>query len=187
MYARVNVLLAQFGHCNIDIKLKLFQSYCMSLYGAMLLDYTDPSFNILNVAWRKCIRRILCVDNRTHCNLLPYIAACKPLPVVLHQRLINFLHKSMRSENTILNFCSMVGSDRGNYSLFGRNLLFLCHTYEFSEDIFSSRHPPRINATWDEDLARRGAQIASFLNYRSVCNSDDSAHITEIIDFLCLT
>ena len=36
MYAKLNVLYLKFGMCSPDVLYKLFNSYCMSLYGSQL-------------------------------------------------------------------------------------------------------------------------------------------------------
>ena len=49
----VNLLMAQFSRTNIDIKYKLFKSFCMSVYGSPLWNYSDKVCEVLYVAWRK--------------------------------------------------------------------------------------------------------------------------------------
>ena len=74
LYGRVNVLMSQFGHCHPLTRLELFRSYCSSLYGIELVNVMDnANMERLFTAWRKCLRRILGINPRTHCDLLSYI------------------------------------------------------------------------------------------------------------------
>ena len=51
--------MADFGTSSSDTLLKLFMHYCTSLYGITLIDITSASFTKIELAWRKCIHRVL--------------------------------------------------------------------------------------------------------------------------------
>ena len=76
MYAKLNLLYCQFGICSPDVLYKLFNSYCMSLYGSQLWNYENKSvMDSLYIAWRKCVQRIFNIPCNTHCKLIPL--SCK--------------------------------------------------------------------------------------------------------------
>ena len=49
---RVNVLISYFGAMNIDTKFKLFNIFCMNVYGSVLWDYSSHHVNCFYTAWR---------------------------------------------------------------------------------------------------------------------------------------
>ena len=59
LYAKSNKLLHTFSHCTTDLKLKLFDSYCTSLYCPFLwTNYTKRTFSKLSVAFNNNYRKI---------------------------------------------------------------------------------------------------------------------------------
>ena len=60
LYARYNVLLRKFHMCSMDVKVKLFNTYCSPIYTAQLWwNHTACSFQILNVCYNNILRRLL--------------------------------------------------------------------------------------------------------------------------------
>ena len=56
---QTNSVLCFFNKLNTSVKLKLFKSYCSSLYGSELWSLDSNHVDIICVAWRKALRRIL--------------------------------------------------------------------------------------------------------------------------------
>ena len=55
----VRDLLAEFSFVDSSTLSRLFDSYCMNLYGSQLFRYNDiKSMELLYVTWRKSIRKI---------------------------------------------------------------------------------------------------------------------------------
>ena len=118
---RTNVILSQFKHLSLKSKIQIFNSNCMSYYGGCLCSLESGCFNDLNVAWRVSVRRILGVDRRTHCNLLPYLMNRNPPSAEISMRMVNFFKKNINSchegikfyfENCLINktstmFCNL--------------------------------------------------------------------------------
>jgi hypothetical protein len=88
LYSRVNVLVAQFGHCFSTTKYKLFKSFGMSLYGCVIWNFTPRKLERFCVAWRKSVRKIFNVPYLTHSNLLPLICADLSPELQLHVNII---------------------------------------------------------------------------------------------------
>ena len=60
LYARGNVLLRKFHMCSMDVKVKLFNTYCSPMYTAQLWwNHTVYSFHRLNVCYNNILRRLL--------------------------------------------------------------------------------------------------------------------------------
>ena len=52
IYAKTNKLLHMFGHCTVDVKIALFNSYCTSLYCSFLWTYFKSQHLAFNNADR---------------------------------------------------------------------------------------------------------------------------------------
>ena len=68
-YCWVNSVLYDFKYIPCDVKAKLFDSYCLDVYGSQLWNYSKHDVDMFFTAWRKSIRRLWKIPNTTHCNL----------------------------------------------------------------------------------------------------------------------
>ena len=97
--SKTNYLLSEFSFTESISLSKLFDSYCMSVYGSQLWQYNKC--NIIEpfyTAWRKCIKRIWNISPRTHNNLLCHINNCLPIEVQLDKRCIKYIWNLINSE-----------------------------------------------------------------------------------------
>ena len=117
----VNMFLYRFKTCNPSIKIKLFQQYCMALYGSQIWPLWQNNIGDLCTKWNVAIRRILGVPNRTHRDLLPLITGLPPVEVSLHCRLIKFYRSLNKSKNPIVKYISEYAVTAANSPL-GRNV-----------------------------------------------------------------
>ena len=57
-----------------NVKRKLFNSFCMAVYGSQLWDYSSTNVpEAFYTAWRKCLWRIDGLPNKTHKIILPVL------------------------------------------------------------------------------------------------------------------
>ena len=105
LYMRTNQLLSSFGFIKGNVKRKLFNSFCMAVYGSQLYDYSTNVPEAFYTAWRKCLRRIDGSPDKTHKIILPVLWDVKPIHVQLQKRLVNFINKNAKSENEIIKIC----------------------------------------------------------------------------------
>ena len=71
-------------------KIKLFNSQCLSLYGAQLWNLKDPDVEQLIVTWRKCVRSLLGLPFSTRSYILPYIMNSFNILDTIMERQANF-------------------------------------------------------------------------------------------------
>jgi hypothetical protein len=100
---QVNFVLHNFSHCSYDVKYELLKSFCTSYYGSPLWNMASKCMSAFYVTWRKAIRKIFDVPNRTHCDLLPIIADCKHIETQLLCRMVKFIYGAVSSQNLCLN------------------------------------------------------------------------------------
>ncbi len=119
--SRVNGVLSNFSHCQLDVLYKLFTYYCTSYYGSCLWSLEDSKIEQFYVAWRKSLRKIFKLPSRSHCKLLPIIANCIPIYEQLLCRLYKFAVEA-RTSNNIINRLLMSVVLNGSKSSVSRSL-----------------------------------------------------------------
>ena len=117
----VNMFLSRFKVCSPSIRIKLFQQYCMSLYGSQIWPLWHRSIDNLCTKWYIALRRVIGLPYRTHRDLLPLIASQMPIEVSLQCRLIKFYRSISASENSIVKYLSCF-SVTSHSSTLGRNI-----------------------------------------------------------------
>jgi hypothetical protein len=130
---QANNVICSFNKCEAVVRLKLFQSYCLSFYGSVLWDLSNMSIETICTAWRIALRRIWNVPNLTHGKLLAGISLCLPLMDEFRCRFISFVIKCVDSSSDLVKLVSRnaVFNDREN-SILGRNILSCCLHYGVS-------------------------------------------------------
>jgi hypothetical protein len=131
-YQRVNVTLATFHNAFSWIKYKLFNTFCMSVYGSIQWNFSSRDCEEFYVAWRKCVRRVWGISPRTHCNLLPDICQDLSVEAQLHKRLLKFVYKAVHSQNTCLATCAHLALN-GSRSNTCSSINYICHRYNISK------------------------------------------------------
>lgn len=169
LYGRFNVLMSQFRKCSYQTVFQLFNTFCMSLYGAMLWDYNDNSVERLYTAWRKCVRRIFNLNPRTHCDLLGYIAVSRSINLLLHQRLYNYIRKCSLSKNSLVLAVTKLAFN-GSTSTLGSNIKFLKTKYGTT-----FKCPLQLSQTPNIDNEIKGNIIRELLSY-------EIYHVIQLID-----
>ena len=103
MTKAANGLFATFGRINPLIHTFLFQSYCLSLYGACLWNLSCKSLRSLEIAFNKCLRKIWSLPLNTHTSILHCTAGVQSLFSVVCGRSNSFSMKASSSPNRIVN------------------------------------------------------------------------------------
>ena len=169
----VNTICARFKFISTNARYTLFKSYCMSLYGCQLWDLESRHIDLFYVAWRKCVRRVLNINNRTHCSLLPHICSDVPINVQLINRFNKFYKSVLNSNNAFVRYCGKIAAN-GSRSAFSNsvnvaNVHRCCHK--------------SVNNYSDETIQQTAGTIKDFINMRD--SSPYDANIQCIIDYLC--
>ena len=124
-----NFIMSTYSFCAYDIKYKLFQSYCMSIYGCVLWNISGKYIERFYVTWRKCIRRLLKLPYKTHSSYLPCIVDDLPVEIQIHKRFLTFFHTSITSKNNVLRTCSQLALN-GSNSTACKNLNYIWFKYK---------------------------------------------------------
>ena len=80
---------SDFEHINSTLQCRLVKQYCWSFYGSPLWSFMSNGFRNICISWRKALRKIGKISNRTHCNLVDMLSDSDPL----EQRLVHIFKK----------------------------------------------------------------------------------------------
>lgn len=134
---QTNHVLCFFNKLDMHVKLKLFVSYCSSIYGCELWTLNSPSVEYFCVAWRKALKRILGLPFNCHSYLLPFISNTLPIFDEICKRAARFIISCLSSPNklvfSVARYCVMYARYG---SIVGSNALFCCERYQWSYDQF---------------------------------------------------
>ena len=100
-WSSFNIFRADFGHISSQLKNVLFQKYCCVFYGSAMIQS-------LCVDWRKALRCVWSVNNRTHCDIITSLSNQFPLILRLKKRFIKFISNCLVSQNNIVKIISQV-------------------------------------------------------------------------------
>ena len=103
LYARGNVLLRKFHMCSMDVKVKLFNTYCSPMYTAQLWwNHTVYSFHRLNVCYNNILRRLL--RRPRYCSASGLFAECgiPNCKAVIRSLIYNFITRLNESTNDVI-------------------------------------------------------------------------------------
>ena len=128
LFTNLNHILAVFGNSNYKVKHRLFNSFCVILYGCVLWDYTCKDIKRIFISWRKCIRKLLFIPEQTHCNLLPLLVDDIPVESQLHKSVLKFVAGLLDSNNIYSNLCVTLALN-GSGSKMCKNINFICQKY----------------------------------------------------------
>ena len=130
---QVNSVLCFFNNLNSSIKYKLFQSYCMSVYGCELWSLSNDKINDLCIAWRKSLRRVWGLPYNTHCYILPLLSQCLPLFDEICSRSLSFIKSCLLHKSKLVSEVSNYAIRYGRYNSFlGHNALFCVRRYNIN-------------------------------------------------------
>ena len=96
----------------------------MSLYGCVLWDLSSSNVNQFYVSWRKCIRQLIGINQRSHGNYFHLIVNDIGIEDQLLKRFVKFFNGVIESENQIVKFCASMAVNGTNSSVC-RNLNYI--------------------------------------------------------------
>ena len=97
-----NIFRSDFGHINSTLQCRLFKQYCCSFYGSPLWYFMSNGFRNICISWRKALRKIWKISNRTHCNLVAMLSDSDPLEKRLVQIFKKFSDKALMYGSRLL-------------------------------------------------------------------------------------
>lgn len=182
LYKNFNILMAQFSHVSMAVKYKLFRSFCMSVYGAALWNFESRNCESFYVAWRKCIKRLFGIPQRTHSYLISHICCDFPVNVQLHCRFVNFVESCIASKNELVRVACCIGIANPNSNIASSNS-FINSKYSLTDMKNRKTQIQNVYQTnVDTNQMREGTLVRDMLDLFYECNDYD---ILDIIEDIC--
>ena len=138
LYRKTNLLMGQFGHASTRVKYHLFKRFCMPMYGYQMWNISTSYMEKFYTAWRKCIRRLLGIPNRTHNNLVHLLVGEFNINTQIEQRISNFYISLCINSNFYVRTCLKLTLN-GSVSSLAHSLRHLnfAETQEVTTETFS--------------------------------------------------
>jgi hypothetical protein len=192
MTQKTNMLKAHFSRVPHDTAYVLFKTYCMPLYGCVLLDLNDRSMERLFVTWRKCIRSLLALPLRTHSHLLHLICSDIPIYVQIYCRFIKFLRSLTICNNHLVSLCLKLAL-RGSRSKVANSISLMSQKFNVRRDDVPSLSLCGLHDDDDnDDDLRKSGMICELLDERWCLSMPfeqsflNAYEINAIIEYLCV-
>ena len=156
----------------------------MSLYSALLCDYSSKPIKSIFTAWRKAVRRLYRLPYKTHCDLLPLIVNDLPCEVQLHMRFVSFFNSVCRSTSQLTRICSRLCIVGGNSNV-SKSMCFIRLIYHIPINVFSCGNVSQIrqiihmNRKQDTELNLAHAALVRFPGWMSKISYTKSAVIDQ--------
>ena len=94
--------LHSFSPCNPHVKSKLFDSFCLSLYGSALWFSSSPELRSLEVTFNNILRRIWSLPRTCHTGILHCTAQLNSLYNIVVRRSSKLLSAALKSQSSLV-------------------------------------------------------------------------------------
>ena len=123
MIRKANCLFASFSGVGPAILSRLFQSYCLSLYGSCLWSLSSPAIRNIEVAFNKILRKIWRLHYRSHTAIVHLVANLPSLFNVVFHRCHSLCIAASKCPSTLVRVIFR-DSAAVSYSFCGYNSLY---------------------------------------------------------------
>jgi hypothetical protein len=96
------VNLNYFNKLDLLVRIKLFQSFCTSMYGCELRSLADRVIAEFYVAWKKSLRRVLNLPGDSHSYLLSLLSCTLPDFIGICKRSARFISSCLNSRSILV-------------------------------------------------------------------------------------
>ena len=160
---KANCMLHSFSPCNPLVKTKLFDSFCLSLYGSALWFSSSPELRSLEVSFNNILRRIWSLPRMCHTGILHCTAHLNSIYNIVVRRSSKLLSAALKSQSSVVRDV-FAQSSTLTYTSQGYNL------------IYGSRHKKIYS---DQDVL-----CANFIRDVRLA-PDDNSHLSDDIMYVC--
>ena len=169
-YRQFNMFKCCFSSLPSAIQMDLFEKYCSSFYGCVLIPFTQ-CLKKLQVTWRKALRQIWRLSNRTHCYIVKCLSSGNcDLHMFVNRFLKFFLNMYNHSVSVIRHVCRV--SLCSSLSVLYENFIFCCNALKFEQNLVLAKTSQEISKI-----------VRSFFN--SNCKNVTNQCCTDVVRELC--
>ena len=134
---QANSVLFQFKGCDPGTKMKLFNAYCLSLYGCSLWRLDAPDLKSLNVSFNKVIRRIWKLPYNCHTSIAHSVGLTASIYNIIYSRFKKLLSSASSHPSRLIRSVFRDSSQICNSSFVVYNYMYgnsHCKSYS-TEDV----------------------------------------------------
>ena len=103
LFIQGNSIMRKFSMCTLDVKLKLFQSYCSSMYLPQLwTEYKQGTINKLYIAYHNILKIFIGVSKREHTRPICAHLNIKYCPALIRNYIYKFMCRLLKSKNEFI-------------------------------------------------------------------------------------
>ena len=103
IYSSGNMLTTCFKHCGEDVKLKLFKTYCYSMYGTHLWSkYTKAGYDRIRIAFNDIFRNLLGIKRGDSISAAFVNARMENFNMLRRKSVYNFIIRLSKSTNAVV-------------------------------------------------------------------------------------
>lgn len=103
LYIQGNTILRKFYMCTVDVKLTLFRSFCMPMYGAHLWwNYTKSTINRLYISYHNIFKMFLGFSKFESTSLLCTVFNMQSCAAVIRNLIYKFMIRLEKSTNSLI-------------------------------------------------------------------------------------
>ena len=123
MVKKANCLLASFPRVGPFILTRLFQSYCLSLYGSALWTLSCPTLRLIEVAFNRVLRRIWCLPYRSNTGIVHLVANLNSLFNLVFRQFNSLWYAAAKCPSALVQSVFLQSASTC-YSYLGYNTMF---------------------------------------------------------------
>ena len=147
--AAVNKMNSVFTSVHAELKLSLLQTYCASWYGCQAWQMGTQYCNLMDVEWRKAVRRTAGLPRQTRSVLLPGLAGNENFLSQQERRFARLFNTMSASNNPAICFLATRAA-LSAVGVLGRNGVYLANKYQCDRLSKGLLVPPWCGAVSDE-------------------------------------
>lgn len=180
MYSKFNVMYRQMHYLDKSILYKMFNTHCLSLYGYQTFNFSNKRvMNLLFIAWRKCIKRMLNIPFRCHIEYLHVLCNDETLELKLHRRFVKFVISIHKSKNCIIRTMDKVAVS--STSTVSESLKYICERYSMNRFKIDMRC---IKVEVSNEIEQKATLISDLISLRDSTPLDEELNM--LIEHLCV-
>ena len=119
---KANCMLSVFSSCDPLTKTRLFQSFCLSLYGCALWKTSSPQLRYLETTFNNIIRKIWILPRRCHTSILHLVSGLHSLFNVVIERSRRVILQALKTSGLLAEV--FAESQSLAYTSFGYNQMY---------------------------------------------------------------
>ena len=176
-YRQYNSFRGRFGEIASYVQATLFNNYCCSFYGSLLLHYRK--LERLCVVWRKSLRSIWRLPARTHCAILPGLSGGQCPRHAFLARFSKFAVCVLQHKTPEISFAFSCFVN-AKHSIFRANIGWVCCELSIPYD-------DEVIGHWNSEIVKKVQRLCKD-NCKTVMNSVASHTVRELTmvrDGLC--